>query len=77
MKNKKHIVWILWGDSDQQLEQYSFVSEEQMNFFLTGISEAHNQIGCAEYEYLIQDKKPKLTDFDFFNYKKENNNENI
>jgi hypothetical protein len=35
-----------------------------MNFFLTGISEAYEQIGCAEYEYLIQDKKPKLTDFD-------------
>tara|TARA_R100000697_G_scaffold90106_1_gene102004 strand:- start:858 stop:1106 length:249 start_codon:yes stop_codon:yes gene_type:complete len=64
MKNKKHIVWILWGDSDRQLEQYSFQSKDQINFFLTGISEAYEQIGCAEYEYLIQDKKPKLTDFD-------------
>ena len=53
MKNKKHIVWILWGDSDRHLEQYSFESKEQMNFFLTGTSEAHEQIGCAEYEYLI------------------------
>jgi hypothetical protein len=64
VKNKKHIVWILWGDSDRHLEKYSFESKEQMNFFLTGTSEAYEQIGCAEYEYLIQDKKPKLTDFD-------------
>ena len=60
----KYNVWILWGDSDRQLEKYSFENKDQMNFFLTGISEAYSQIGCAEYEYLIQDKKPKLTDFD-------------
>jgi hypothetical protein len=64
MQNKKQNVWILWGDSDRQLEKYSFENKDQMNFFLTGISEAYEQIGCAEYEYLIQDKKPKLTDFD-------------
>ena len=64
MQNKKQIVWILWGDSDRQLEPYSFDNKDQLNFFLTGISEAYDQIGCAEYEYLIQDKKPKLTDFD-------------
>ena len=64
MQNKKQNVWILWGNSDRQLEKYSFENKDQMNFFLTGISETYEQIGCAEYEYLIQDKKPKLTDFD-------------
>jgi len=63
MTNKK-TVWILWGDADKQLEPYKFDNQDQLNFFLTGISEAYEQIGCAEYEYLIQDKKPKLTDFD-------------
>lgn len=65
MQTKKQNVWILWGDSDRQLEKYSFDNQDQLNFFLTGISEAYEQIGCAEYEYLIQDKKPKLTDFDW------------
>lgn len=61
---KKKTVWILWGDADKQLEPYKFDNQDQLNFFLTGISEAYAQIGCAEYEYLIQDKKPKLSDFE-------------
>lgn len=63
MKNKKCIVWVLWGDSDRELKKYIFKSKNQRDFFLTCVSEAHEKIGCAEYEYLIQDKKPKLTDF--------------
>lgn len=60
---KKKTVWVLWGDTDRQLEPYKFDNQDQLDYFLSGISEAQVQIGCADYEYLIQDKKPKISDF--------------
>jgi len=62
--SKKKVVWVLWGDTDKELLPYRFDTQDQLDYFLTGIDEAHLHIGCAEYEYLIQDKKPKLKDFD-------------
>lgn len=64
MSKKKFIVWVLWGDTDKELLSYKFDTQEQLDYFLTGISEAQVKIGCADYDYRIQDKKPKLKDFD-------------
>jgi|TARA_B100001094_G_C18182078_1_gene801533 hypothetical protein len=66
---EKFSVWVLWGDTDQELKRYVFHSEDEMNFFLTGVDEAYEKIGCAEYGYVTQHKKPSLTEFE--NYTRE------
>jgi len=63
---EKFIVWYLWGDTDQELQQYVFLSEEQMNFFMTGVDEAYEKIGMAEYSSVIQNKKPSLSQFETY-----------